>query len=90
MLVKKDGEVCAGALFTIINGIIQYHLAGTSEKFIKFSPMKLLVDEIRIIGNSINAKYIHLGGGLSSATDDTLFVFKSGFSKIKLKWKKLG
>lgn len=87
LLVKKDGEICAGALFTIVNGIIQYHLAGTSEKFIKFSPMKLLIDEIRTIGNSINAKCIHLGGGLSSATDDSLFIFKSGFSKVKLKYE---
>jgi len=49
--------------------------------------MKLLIDEIRIIGNSIKAKYLHLGGGLSSATDDTLFIFKSGFSIIKLKYE---
>jgi sugar O-acyltransferase (sialic acid O-acetyltransferase NeuD family) len=84
LLVKKEGEVCAGALFTIINGIIQYHLAGTSENYIKLSPMKLLLDEIRTIGNSLNAKYVHLGGGLSNAADDTLFIFKSGFSKVKL------
>jgi sugar O-acyltransferase (sialic acid O-acetyltransferase NeuD family) len=87
LLVKKDGEVCAGALFTIINGIIQYHLAGTSQKYINFSPMKLLIDEIRSIGNSLNAKYVHLGGGLSSDEDDTLFIFKSGFSKVKLKYQ---
>ena len=30
------------------------------------------------------AKYLYLGGGVTDKSDDGLFVFKSGFSKMRL------
>ncbi len=60
---------------------MQYHLAGTSEEFIRETPMKLILDEARLIGNETSAISLHLGGGVGGSDDDSLFKFKSGFSK---------
>jgi acetyltransferase-like isoleucine patch superfamily enzyme len=80
LVAKKEGVVAAGAIFTVNNKIMQYHLAGTLEKFNKFSPMKLILDEARLLGNHLNLDFLHLGGGVSNSEEDTLFKFKSGFS----------
>lgn len=80
LLAYKDGEILAGAIFTITNHIMQYHLAGTTEKAIQDAPMKLIIDEARLLGNSLNLSTLHLGGGVGGKDDDPLFRFKSGFS----------
>ncbi|QFG53730.1 GNAT family N-acetyltransferase [Chryseobacterium sp.] len=82
LLVALDGEkVIAGAIFTFAGKIMQYHLAGTSNKYISDTPMKLILDEARLIGNDSAATTMHLGGGVGGQDDDSLFRFKSGFSK---------
>lgn len=78
--VKKD-KVIAGAIFTMTEKIMQYHLAGTTEAFIRETPMKLILDEARLLGNETAAENLHLGGGVGGHDDDSLFRFKSGFSK---------
>ena len=47
---------------------------------LSLSPMKLIIDEARLFGMSIKLKYLHLGGGVGGV-NDSLFYFKSGFSK---------
>jgi hypothetical protein len=59
---------------------MQYHLAGTTEKYIKETPMKLILDEARLLANQLNLDYLHLGGGVGGSDEDSLFRFKSGFS----------
>lgn len=81
LLAYNDKEITAGAIFTFSSGIMQYHLAGTKDEFIKETPMKLILDEARILGTSLNQKFLHLGGGVGGHDDDSLFRFKSGFSK---------
>jgi sugar O-acyltransferase (sialic acid O-acetyltransferase NeuD family) len=83
LIAKYKSDICAGALFTITNEIMQYHLAGTSEKYEKQSPMKLIIDEARLIANNLNLKYLHLGGGFGGSDQDTLYSFKSGFSSYR-------
>lgn len=83
LLAYYKGDICAGALFTITNGIMQYHLAGTSEKYEKNSPMKLIIDEARLLANKLSLRYLHLGGGFGGSDQDTLFLFKSGFSDFR-------
>ncbi len=80
LLAKKDETTVAGAIFTVSNDIMQYHLAGTSEAFLKETPMKLILDQARLIANDLDLKYLHLGGGITSKDTDGLFRFKSGFS----------
>lgn len=81
LLAKFDGEIAAGAIFTMTDKIMQYHLAGTTERYIRETPMKLILDEARLLGNEKQLDYLHLGGGVGGSDDDSLFRFKSGFSK---------
>lgn len=81
LVAKHEGKVVAGAIFTITNKIMQYHLAGTTEDYIRQTPMKLILDEARLLGNELNLEYLHLGGGVGGSDEDSLFRFKSGFSK---------
>ena len=73
-------------MFTKKNTIVQYHLSGTSERFLDLNPIKLLIDEMRIIGTKENFSYFNLGGGVGSK-EDSLFHFKSGFSKDSMPFK---
>ena len=81
ILAKKDGIITAGAIFTISGNIMQYHLAGTKSEYGRDTPMKLILDEARLIGTEMELTDFHLGGGVGGHDDDSLFHFKSGFSK---------
>jgi lipid II:glycine glycyltransferase (peptidoglycan interpeptide bridge formation enzyme) len=79
-VAEMDGEIIAGAIMTICNGIMQYHLGGTKNEMLKFSPLKLVIDSARIYANEMGCYCFHLGGGYRGA-EDSLFRFKAGFSK---------
>jgi sugar O-acyltransferase (sialic acid O-acetyltransferase NeuD family) len=74
------GKVAAAGLFTICNGVVQYHLGGTRDEFLKLSPMLLIFEAVRLWANGIGARVFHLGGGVGGANDDSLFHYKAGFS----------
>ncbi len=78
-VVAVDGRIAAGALVTICDGIVQYHLGGTGDDFLNLSPMALLMDTVRLWANDEGARAFHLGGGVGSK-EDSLFHFKAGFS----------
>ncbi len=78
--VMKDNIKVATAIFVFTDSIIQYHLSGTRERFLKNSPIRLLIDYIREYGSIHGYSELHLGGGLGS-NEDSLFQFKTGFSK---------
>jgi lipid II:glycine glycyltransferase (peptidoglycan interpeptide bridge formation enzyme) len=67
-------------MFTTCNQFMQYHLSGTDDDYLRFTPMKLLLDEARLIGNELKLKKFNLGGGYSGG-NDSLFEFKASFSK---------
>lgn len=81
-----DIPICA-SLITLTNGIIQGYLIGTSGKYLPESPAKLLVDQVSVIGRELGMKYYNLGGGLNFE-EDSLFKWKSGFSRLSLDCKK--
>lgn len=87
LLAKYDNKVTAGAIFTITKKIMQYHLAGTTEEYIKETPMKLILDEARLLGNECHVDALHLGGGVGGSDEDSLFRFKSGFSNKQCNFK---
>ena len=74
-----DGEVIGGGLFTLCDGVVQYHLGGTRNAALKLSPMALVFDTVRLWANERGARSFHLGGGVG-ANADSLFRFKAGFS----------
>jgi len=87
----KDGEVACMGVFSLCNGIVQYHLSGSCSRFRKYAPMKLLIDFVRDWGIEHHAHTFHLGGGVGSK-EDSLLDFKSGFSNQRHEysvWEKI-
>jgi len=79
-VVAIDGEVAAGALFVKTGEIVQYHLSGTDDRFLRERPTKLLLHFVRGWAKEAGAHWLHLGGGVGGL-EDSLFKFKAGFSK---------
>lgn len=75
---RHADEIICGGLFVHTNDIVQYHLGGTHDRYLKWAPMKLLFDKVRQDFSGHGAAWFHLGGGLG-ARRDSLFHFKSGF-----------
>lgn len=73
-------KIIAGSMFVKTKQFVQFHLSGTRTEFLKLKPSKLFLDEMRIESTMEKFKYFNLGGGLGSM-DDSLFDFKSAFSK---------
>ncbi len=78
--VELDGKVVAASIITEFSGIVQYHLGGTLTEFLPYSPNTIMFDYIRRWAKERNNKYFNLGGGLGGS-QDSLYHFKSGFSK---------
>lgn len=83
LLAKKDSKIIAGAIFTITNKVMQYHISASTKLYLKDTPMKLILDEARLIANELKLDFLHLGGGFGGNDDDSLFFFKSGFSDYR-------
>ncbi len=77
---KESKKIIAGSMFIKTNGFVQFHLSGTKTEYLRLRPSKLFLDEMRIEATNQNFKYFNLGGGLGSI-EDSLFEFKSAFSK---------
>ncbi len=77
---KESQEIVSAAMMVKTNSIIQYHISGTKNAYLNLSPIRLLIDEMRINGSNGRYKYFNLGGGLGN-NEDELFRFKSSFSK---------
>lgn len=87
LLVKHEGHTVAGGIFTMTNNIMQYHLSGTKTEYLRYTPMKLLLDEARLLGNKYSMDSLHLGGGHGGSHEDSLFLFKASFSKARCLFK---
>ena len=77
--VESDGRLACGGLFTEMDGIVQYHLGGTHDEFLLFSPSKLMFHFVRSWAKERGNAILHIGGGHGGAADN-LFHFKRGFS----------
>jgi GNAT acetyltransferase-like protein len=80
VLKMPDGEVISGGLFTLCDGIVQYHLGGTRDMALRLSPTVLMFETVRHWANQNGAHTFHLGGGVG-AKPDSLFQFKARFSR---------
>lgn len=73
-------EILGGALFVTKNGIVQYHLSATNHRYEHIYPTTFIIDEMRKRATQEGCSVLNLGGGKGS-TEDSLYSFKSGFSK---------
>ena len=78
----EGDDIVASAFFLISPDGIQYHLSATRSDYVRFSPARIVIEHMRDWGIRNSRKWIHLGGGVGSR-EDSLFFFKSGFSKLR-------
>jgi hypothetical protein len=79
MVTRLDERVAAAGVFVEYAGIVHAHLAGSSDELKGLSPLKTLLDDVRIWAQQRGNHSMHLGGG-RSGKDDSLLAFKSRFS----------
>lgn len=82
-VTELEGEVVAASLFFECNGIVQMHLAGTRTAHLRNSPFNGLLDHARYWAKERGNAFLHLGGGIGGSIEDSLFIFKSGFSRLR-------
>ena len=87
-LVVLDKKVIATGIFVFDTDIVQYHLGGTNPDFYNLTPIKFMFDTVRLDANKQGMKWFHLGGGAGSK-EDSLYHFKSGFSRISKRFSVL-
>ncbi len=80
--VTVDGELAGGCMITEMDGIVQYHLAGTADGYADKHPSKLAIHYARSWAKGRGDRWFHLGGGRGGA-EDALLHFKAGFSKLR-------
>ena len=81
-VLAPNGDISCGALFFECRGILQYHLSGTKESYLKLAPTKLMLHDVKSWAIKSGLKSFHLGGGVGGK-NDSLFQFKSGFSESR-------
>ncbi|MBD0316781.1 MAG: GNAT family N-acetyltransferase [Nitrospiraceae bacterium] len=81
-VLSDDNELAAAGLFMATEGIVQYHLGGTAEKYLAVAPSKLMLDFVWRWAQEQGHDVFHLGGGLGGV-EDSLFQFKAGFSPLR-------
>ena len=79
-VLEETNEIISGAIMVKTNNIVQYHISGTRDKYLHLTPIRILIDEMRIMATEQKYTFFNLGGGLGSA-EDSLFTFKASFSK---------
>jgi hypothetical protein len=85
MLAFLNDEVVSGAVVICTNKIMQVHLMSTRTEHLNLSPPKLIIDETSTLGRALGYEFINLGGGLNFK-EDSLFKWKSGFTKLFLEY----
>lgn len=80
VVLNDTKEIISGAMIIYTNTIVQYHLSGTLNDYLNLTPIRLILDEIRIKASKEGYAIFNLGGGLGSQ-EDSLFNFKASFSK---------
>lgn len=82
VVLAPDGEPAAGGLFTRVDGLMQFHLAGTAQAHRRAGPAKLMLLHMRDTAKAWGVRRLHLGGGVG-CREDSLAFFKQGFSRLR-------
>ena len=85
LVTEMEGRTVAAGLFMEHRGIVQAHLVGTDDEFRAWSPLKLLLDDVRRWASERGNHLLHLGGG-RSGRDDSLLSFKRRFSPLRFRF----
>ena len=75
------GEIVSSAMFMHHGPFVHYHFSATHPEFYRLACNNLLLAEAARWGQDHGKKWLHLGGGYTTAADDPLLVFKKSFTK---------
>ena len=85
--LEDEDEFIAACLVFECCGIVQTHLGGTKTQFLRKSPFNFLLHYVRLWAKERGNKYMHIGGGVGGSKTDSLYHFKSGFSRQRHNWQ---
>jgi hypothetical protein len=80
-VVKLGDEIVASAMFMYTKVYGHYHLAGSNQDGTKFGANNFMLWNAAKEMNRLGVKEFHLGGGTDGDPENSLFKFKSAFSK---------
>lgn len=78
--VSYRGNVILSCIFLHYGPFLHYHLVGSKEEFLYLAPSNLLIDYAAEWGKENGYAYLHLGGGYSNSSEDSLYQFKKKFN----------
>jgi predicted N-acyltransferase len=79
-IARYNSKIISAALFMHYGDYIHYHFSGSDPEYLYLCSNNLLIYEVALWAKGNGFKLFHLGGGVD-APEDSLFRFKSGFSK---------
>lgn len=86
LFAELSGKTIGGAIFVSCNEFMEYHLGAMVDSYKQYSPLKLLIDEARLIGNEKKMSVLHIGGGYGGENDN-LYIFKQRMSSLTYPFK---
>jgi hypothetical protein len=85
-VLSPAGDLAAGGLFCVTDGMVQYHLGATADAHLGVAPSKVMFDHVRRWAKERGSTVLHLGGG-HGGREDSLFLFKAGFSPLRAEFR---
>ena len=82
-VVLSDNKLISAAIFFHSKDYGHYHLSASDPKFLNMNPNNFLLYEGSKVMKALGIKKFHLGGGINSDEQNSLFRFKRKFSKRK-------
>lgn len=82
-LVSLNGTIISGAIFFYSENYAHYHLSGSDMSYLHTCPNNFMLYEALKEIKSLGVEKFHLGGGTNSDEQNSLYQFKSKFSKSK-------
>ena len=78
---KLEEKTIASSLFLVSEDYMHYHLSATDPEYYSFAANNFVLKVAGDYGKENGKKWLHLGGGLSSSEEDSLFKFKRSFAR---------
>ena len=82
-LVSLKNVIVSAAIFFYSKDYGHYHLSGSNSDYLYACPNNYMLYEASKVMKSLGVKKFHLGGGINSDEQNSLYKFKSRFSKNK-------
>jgi len=76
-----EEKMIAGSIILFANGKMHYHLSGSDPDYSTLGGTNLLLTEVIKWGLENDFKSFHMGGGVGSSSEDSLYTFKQGFNR---------